>query len=167
MRSLPRFQKRSRAKALAFVLLPALFFGGGGLVYESQRNARSPTIERAAPSAGTTERVDPPPPTTSDPPPPPTHTAEAPPSASAAPKKPATGTSAAGPVAEPSADPSKTGILDTTALPAGRKIIVDGRFVGTSPRRVVVRCGTRRIQIGELPVESLELPCGGEISFTD
>jgi hypothetical protein len=149
---------------LAFVLLPALLVGGG-FAYRAQMNARVSRMEPATPetSAEATGPVEPPVPA-AEPPPPPTHTAEPPPSASA-PKKPAAG--AAGATAALSADPSKTGILDTTPLPAGRKIVVDGRVVGTSPRRVVVRCGVHRIQIGDLPPESLELPCGGEITFSD
>ena len=161
------FPKRSRAKVLAFVLAPVLVLVGGGFFYQAQMNARSPKIERAPQSsADATGRFEPPPTLTAEPLPPPTHTAEAPPSASA-PKKPATETGAAGAAAAVSADPSKTGILDTTSLPAGRKIVVDGRVVGTSPRRVAVRCGVHRIQIGDLPTETLELPCGGEISFSD
>jgi len=155
---------RSRGRVLAFVLVPVVVVLGVGFAYRAQTNARSPTMERAVPSADTAS-VEPPKPT-SEPPPPPTFVVDPPPSASV-PKKPAAtgGAMAAAPVL--SADPAKTGILDTTALPPGRKIIVDGRFVGSSPRRVVVACGLRRIQIGELPVESLQLPCGGEISFTD
>ena len=153
---------------LAFVLLPALVLVGGGFFYQAQTNARSPKIERGAPQSSddATGRVEPPPLLTAEPRPPSTHTAESPPSASA-PKKPAAGAGAAGAAAAVSADPSKTGILDTTALPQGRKIVVDGRVVGSSPRRVVVGCGVHRIQIGDLPPESLALPCGGEISFTE
>ena len=110
------------------------------------------------------ERVEQPPVLTAEPRPPPTHTSEPPASVSAA-KTPAAGAAAA--TATASADPSSTGILDTTAVPAGRRIVVDGRVVGTSPRRVPVHCGVHRIQIGDLPPESLELPCGGEISFTE
>jgi hypothetical protein len=58
-------------------------------------------------------------------------------------------------------------VLDTTPLPPGRKIIVDGRMVGTSPRKVNVRCGVHVIQIGDWPPESIQLPCGGEVTFTD
>jgi hypothetical protein len=58
-------------------------------------------------------------------------------------------------------------VLDTTHLPAGRKIVVNGRVVGASPRKVNVRCGTQRIQIGELPTESIDVPCGGEVTFSD
>ena len=161
-------RKRSRAKVLAFVLVPALALVGGGFFYRAQMKARSQKIERAAPqsSADTTGRVEPPPQLTAEPLPPATFTAESPPSASA-PKKPAAEAGAAGAAAAVSADPSKTGFLDTTSLPAGRKIVVDGRVVGTSPRRVAVRCGTHRIQIGDLPPETLELPCGGEISFSE
>ena len=161
-------RKRSRAKVLAFVLLPALVLVGGGFFYQAQENARSQKLERAAAqsAADATGRVEPPPLLTAEPAPPATYTAEPPPSASA-PKRPAAEAGAAGPAAAVSADPSKTGILDTTALPAGRRIVVDGRVVGTSPRRVVVGCGVHRIQIGDLPPETLQLPCGGEISFTD
>ncbi len=153
---------------LAFVLVPVLILVGGGLAYQAQRNARSSKIEQPAPqsSGDATGRVEPLPALTAEPAPPATYTAESPPSASP-PKKPASGAAAAGAAAAVSADPSKTGILDTTSLPAGRKIVVDGRVVGTSPRRVPVRCGTHRIQIGDLPPESLELPCGGEINFTE
>jgi hypothetical protein len=159
------FQKRSRAKVLAFVLLPVVVLVGGGFLYQAQMNARK--IERAAPqsSSDATGRVEPPPALTAEPLPPATYTAESP--SASAPKKPAAEAGAVGAAAAVSADPSKTGFLDTTSLPAGRKIVVDGRVVGTSPRRVAVRCGMHRIQIGDLPPESLELPCGGEISFTD
>jgi hypothetical protein len=151
---------------LAFVLLPAVVLVGGGFFYQAQTNARS-KMERAAPqsSGDATGRVEPPPALTAEPLPPATYTAESP--SASAPKKPAAEAGAAGPAAAVSADPSKTGFLDTTSLPAGRKIVVDGRVVGTSPRRVAVRCGVHRIQVGDLPPETLELPCGGEISFTD
>jgi hypothetical protein len=163
----PPTPKRSRGKVLAFVLLPVLFLVGGGVAYQAQRNARSAN-EHAAPrtSADETGRVEPPPVLTAEPLPPATFTAESPPSAAPA-KKPAADPAAAGAAAAVSADPSKTGILDTSSLPAGRKIVVDGHVVGTSPRRVPVRCGTHRIQIGDLPPETLALPCGGEIDFTD
>jgi hypothetical protein len=163
------FRKRSRARILAFVLVPALVVLGVGFVYRAQVNARAPKTERVAPQASgdATERVEPPALST-EPPPPPTHTAESPPSASA-PKKTAAGAGPPGAAgaAALSADPSKTGIVDATALPAGRKIVIDGRLVGTAPRRVVVRCGVHRFQMGDLPPETLELPCGGEISFTE
>ena len=164
----PATPRRSRAKVLAFVLVPALVLVGGGFAYQAQVNARSSKMDHAAPqsSGDATGRVEPPPVLTAEPLPPATHTAESPPGASA-PKRPAAEAGAAGAAAAVSADPSKTGILDTTALPAGRKIVVDGRVVGTSPRRVVVGCGGHRIQIGDLPPESLQLPCGGEISFTE
>jgi hypothetical protein len=152
---------------LAFVLVPALVLVGGGFFYQAQRSARSQQLERAAQSsADSTGRAEPPPTLTAEPLPPATYAPESPPSASAA-KKPAAEAGAGGVAAALSADPAKTGILDTTALPAGRKIVVDGRVLGTSPRRVVVRCGVHRIQVGDLPPETLALPCGGEISFTD
>lgn len=161
----PATPKRSRAKVLAFVLLPLMILVGGGFAYQAQMNARS-KIEHAAPpsSADATGRVEPPPVLTAEPLPPATHTAEAP--SASAPKKPVA-SDAAAPAAAASVDPAKAGILDTTSLPPGRRIVVDGRVLGTSPRRVTVRCGTHRIQIGDLPPETLELPCGGEINFTE
>jgi hypothetical protein len=164
----PAPRKRSRAKVLAFVLFAALILVGGGFAYQAQMKARSPEPQHVATQSSddATARVEPPPVLTAQPRPPATHTAESPPSSSA-PKKRAAEGAAAGPAVAVSADPSKTGILDTTALPAGRKIMVDGRVLGTSPRRVPVRCGRHQIQIGDLPPESLELPCGGEITFNE
>ena len=167
----PPEAKRSRVKAIAFVLFAGIALVGGGLAYQRQ-TARSPKVDRASPpsSADTTASAEPPkaiveavPPPTST-----ASTAETPPSASA-PKKPAAGAAGAGagPAPALSADPSKTGIVDSTPLPPGRKIVVDGRLVGTSPGRVVVRCGSHRFQIGDLPPETLDLPCGGEITFSD
>jgi hypothetical protein len=157
---------RSRARVLAFALVAALVLVGGGFVYQSQVTARSSKQERGAPQPSAETIVEPPPPATV-PPPPPTHTVEPPPSASAEKKKPAAGAGGAGAPTNAKADPASQGILDTMQLPPGRKIIVDGRVVGTSPRRVAVRCGTHRIQVGDLPPESIELPCGGEVSFTE
>jgi hypothetical protein len=161
--------KRSRAKGIAFVLLSVIVLVGGGLAYR-RGTARSPQVERAAAPSSAEEPASAEAPTsTAVPVPPPTFTAETPPSASAA-KKPAAGAGAgagSAAAAAPSADPSKTGIIDTTPLPAGRTIVVDGRMLGTSPRRFVVRCGVHRFQIGDLPPETLELPCGGEITFSD
>lgn len=162
----PPVQKRSRAKVAAFVLVPALLLVGGGFVYQSQVAARSSKTERAATQPSAEATVQPTAPA-AEPPPPPTAAAEPPPSASV-PKKPAAGAGPGVAAIDPAkADPSKTGILDTSPLPAGRKIIVDGHVVGTSPRRVAVRCGMHRIQIGDLPPESIQLPCGGEVTFTD
>ncbi len=166
----PPAAKRSRVKSIAFALFAIIAVVGGGLAYQ-RRTARSPKVDLAASrsSADTTASAEPPK-STAEAVPPPTSTAEPPPSASA-PKKPAAGAGAAGAgawvAAALSADPSKTGIVDTTSLPPGRKIVVDGRLVGTSPGRVVVRCGSHRFQIGDLPSETLDLPCGGELSFTD
>jgi hypothetical protein len=71
------------------------------------------------------------------------------------------------PEAAASVPPGEAGILDTTRVPAGRKIVVNGRVIGFSPRRVPVRCGSIRVQIGDLPAETIALPCGGEVSFTE
>ena len=149
---------------LAFVLVPVAVVLGGGFIYQTKLKPRP-----IAPApARTPETIVEPPPSTPAPPPPPTGTADpsASPSASAsasAPKKPV----AAGPIPEPNADPAKTGILDLTALPPGRKVIVDGHYVGSSPRRIVVRCGMHSIKVGDLPPEGIALPGGGEVSFTD
>jgi len=158
--SVPPFKKRSRAKVLTFVFLPVLVLVGGGFAYQAQEAARA-RMQAAAAQTSIQTTVEPTA-LTAEPPPPPTHTADPPPSASAEPKKAATGAAPA-----VSIDPASRGFLDTTQLPPGRKIVVDGRVVGTSPRRVAVRCGTHRIQIGDLPVESIDLPCGGEVTFTD
>ena len=126
------------------------------------------TIPPAPQTSATETASAEPPKATAEAVPPPTSNPETPPSASA-PKKPVAAAGAGGGGVAPalSADPEKTGIVDTTALPAGRKIIVDGRLVGTSPRRVVVRCGSHRFQIGDQPPETIDLPCGGEVNFTE
>jgi hypothetical protein len=167
-KALPSPAKRSRAKALALVFLAMALVAGGGYALRSRGAPRTPTVDRATPRPS----VEPPAAPTAlaaVAAPPPTHTAEPPPSASAAKKKPAGAKAGDGASATPSAsaDPATQGILDATALPPGRRIVVDGRVVGTSPRRVPVRCGTHRVQIGDLPPESIAFPCGGEVSFTD
>jgi hypothetical protein len=157
----PPFKKRSRGKVIAFVLVAVGLLGGGAFAYQSQvaaRSARSAQTEVAPP-----ETAQPPEPVlTASPAPPPTHTTEPPPSASAA-KKPGVG--GAAPAA--SIDPAARAYLDGTQLPPGRKLIVDGRVVGTSPRKVAVRCGRHRIQIGDQAPESIDFPCGGEVEFTE
>lgn len=165
----PPFAKKSRAKSIAFLLLGALVLAGGGLVVQSRIRAASSKVERPQPSASLEAPIEPAAPV-AVPPPPPTHTPDPPPSASAEKKAAAAGANAGAAAGAPtsvSADPAKQGILDTTPLPPGRKIIVDGRLFGTSPRKVAVRCGVHRVQIGDLPPESIEFPCGGEVTFTD
>jgi hypothetical protein len=159
------FRKPSRAKVIAFVVFPMVVLLGGAMAYQATKSTRPVKVERTM-SSDDTARVEPPVPS-AEPAPPPTFTVDPPPSAAKKAAPSASGALHGGAPAALSADPSKTGILDTTPLPAGRKIIVDGRFVGMSPRRIVARCGVHRIQIGDLPPETLELPCGGEISFTD
>ncbi|MBX3219017.1 MAG: hypothetical protein KF795_00780 [Labilithrix sp.] len=158
----PPFKTRSRGKVIAVVLV-AVALGGGGFAYQSQvaaRSARAAKTEVAPP-----ETAQPPEPVlTATPAPPPTHTTEPPPSASAA-KKPGVGAGGAAPAA--SIDPAARAYLDGTQLPPGRKLIVDGRVVGTSPRKVAVRCGRHRIQIGDQAPESIDFPCGGEVEFTE
>jgi len=161
----PELRKKSRAKVVAFVLPLLLVVVGGGFVYQQQMAARASKMERAP---VTTVEPPPPPPTpAAEPPPPPTAAADPPASASASAKKPAASGGAAGAAPVLSADPTKTAVLDATPLPPGRKIVVDGRVVGTSPRRVNVRCGNHTVQIGDLPPENIHFPCGGEVSFTD
>lgn len=160
--SLPPLQKKSRGKTIALVLFAVLLIGGGGFAYQSQMAAKK--AERPPPQVvveTNTVTAAPAP----EPPPPPTAVLEPPASASASAKPKTAGGGGVAPVL--SADPSKTGVLDTTPLPPGRKIIVDGQFVGTSPRRVNVRCGVRRVQVGDLPPEAIQFPCGGEVTFTD
>jgi hypothetical protein len=147
----------------AFVLLAGLVLGGAGFVYQSQVAARSSRTERA-PQTSVEAPVEPPP-LAHEPPPPPTHTAE--PTASAPPAKKKPGAGAGVAAAPVNADPASQAILDTTQLPAGRKIVVDGRVVGTSPRKLAVSCGTHRIVIGDLAPENIQFPCGGEVNFTD
>jgi hypothetical protein len=160
----PPFKKKSRGKGLAFVLLGAMVLGGGAFVVQQQVVARSSRAERSAPQTSVEATAEPPVPD-HEPPPPPTHTAEPTASAPPAKKKAAAGAGvAAAPV---SADPATQAILDTTQLPAGRKIVVDGHVVGTSPRKLAIRCGMHRIQIGDLVPESIQFPCGGEVNFTD
>jgi len=161
----PPLQTRSRAKLLSFVVLAALVVAGGSFAYQARLTARSPSVQRAAPQTSVEATVEPPPLATV-PAPPPTYTAEPPPSASAV-KKPGANAGGASAPASVSADPASQGILDTTQLPPGRKIVVDGRLLGTSPRKVAVRCGVHRIVIGDLPPETIELPCGGEVTFTE
>ncbi len=167
----PPEAKRSRVKVIAFVLFAGIALVGGGLAYQRE-TARSPKVGPTAPqsSANASTASAEPLKSVVEAVPPPTSNPEPPPSASA-PKKPAAvpGAAGAGAGVAPalSGDPSKTGIVDSTPLPPGRKIVVDGRLVGTSPGRVVVRCGSHRFQIGELPPETLDLPCGGELTFSD
>jgi hypothetical protein len=165
---------------LAFLLLPVAVFTGGAFVYHLGVIAGERSAARMAGSTAGAERARPastggtmgpvadsphdsakpepaPPPTSS--PPAPVAKAEA------AGRSP--GAVARAARAQSAARAVWTGILDTTHLPAGRRIVVDGHVVGTSPRRVSVRCGARSIRIGELPKENIEVPCGGEITFDD
>jgi hypothetical protein len=159
---------------LALVLVPVAALVGGALVYHARTSAlaRGSAAEneraRAASSVDTTENVaepsgrswpEPAPPSTSRSPEPDSSVADAG-------KRGAGGPAAAAPASAVTAGPS-TGILDTTHLPAGRRMVVDGRLVGASPRRVAVPCGTHRVTIGELEPESIAVPCGGEVTFDD
>ncbi len=162
--SAPR--KRSRAIAVAFLLVTVVTIGG---VFAYRAKVASDEQARAASelAARPAESATPPLPSNYvEPAPPPTHTSP-PPEKSVAAK--GSAKAPTGHALEPAASipPDQSGILDTTQLPAGRKMVVNGRVVGFSPRRVTVRCGTLRVQIGDLPTESIALPCGGEVSFTD
>jgi hypothetical protein len=152
---------------LALLLVPVVAIGGG-LAYraklakdERTRAASFSEIDRQAESASS-----PPPSNYVEPPPPPTQTAAPPPEASASAKGSAKAPGGHAAEAAASIPAGKSGIIDTTQLPAGRKIVVNGRVIGFSPRRVPVHCGSLRVQIGDLPPESIDLPCGGEVSFT-
>lgn len=160
----PQFKKRSRGKVFAFVLLLLVVLAGGGFAYQSEMNARSARNQAASAPAPTTT---PEPVRTSEPLPPPTFSAEAPPSASVAPPKPA---GAGAGVVAPAApvDPEQRAYLDGTALPPGRKIVLDGRVVGISPRKLTIKCGMHRVQIGDQDPENINFPCGGgEVTFTE
>ena len=163
--SVPR--KRSRAVLLAFLLVPLVTIGGV-LAWRAKsardEQAREATLsERRAREA---ESAPPPLPSNYvEPPPPPTQSTP-PPETSVAAKGSAKAPAGHAPEVAASLPPGKSGILDTSQVPAGRKIVVDGRVIGFSPRRIPVRCGTIRVQIGDLPTESIDMPCGGEVSFT-
>lgn len=158
----PPVQKRSRGKVLAFLMLPVLVLAGGGFAYQKQQEA-----DRLAKLQAVASQSVPPPveePVLSvEPPPPPTHMADPPPpSASATEAKKPSGVA---PAASYALD--QRAYLDATAIPAGQKILVDGRVVGIAPRRVQVHCGTHRVQIGDQDPESIAFPCGGgEVSFS-
>lgn len=162
--SAPR--KRSRAMAIVFLLLAVVAIGGvfayrAKVARDEQARVASEPVRQPEPATPAL------PSNYVEPAPPPTHSSPPPPETSAAAKGSAKIPQGRTPEPAASIPPNESGIVDTTALPAGRKIIVNGRFVGLSPRRVPVRCGTIRVQIGDLPTESIAMPCGGEVSFTD
>lgn len=154
--------------AIAFLLLTVVTIGGvfayrAKVTRDEQTRAASLTEQ----SARQAESVTPPLPCNYvEPAPPPTHSSP-PPEKSVAARGSAKLPAGRAPEAAASVPPGESGILDTTQLPAGRKMVVNGRVVGFSPRRVPVRCGTIRVQIGDLPTESIALPCGGEVTFTE
>jgi hypothetical protein len=182
------FRRRSRATVLAFVLLPVAALVGGAVGYRA-RSAAPATgsaagVEPARPaSSGDTRgpvaessaeraKPEPSPPATNSPPEP-VKKAEAAgrsPGAVAPAARAQSAHNAGAPAAQAQSadnDGTSTGILDTTQLPAGRRIVVDGRVVGASPRRVSVRCGTHSIRIGKLPPENIQVPCDGVVTFDD
>jgi hypothetical protein len=56
------------------------------------------------------------------------------------------------------------GLLKTTDVPAGRRIFVDGRTVGQTPKSFMVKCGSRTVKIGSSGRRQVvDVPCGGEI----
>ena len=154
----PPVEKRSRGKALALGCVILAVLGGAGFAYQSQVAAPSAKTEAAPPETAQTAAE---PVATTEPAPPPTFTAEPPPPSASVAPKPATTAAAV------NIDPASRAFLDATQLPPGRKIVVDGRVVGTSPRKVAIRCGTHRIQIGDQAPESVDFPCGGEVNFTE
>jgi hypothetical protein len=161
--SVPR--KRSRAIVLAFMLVPLVTVGGVFAYWaKSTRDEQRRAASFSEMPGRQAEPATPPLPSNYiEPPPPPTQSSP-PPEKSVA----ARGSAKAGRAPEVAASipPGESGIVDTTHLPAGRKIVVNGRVIGFSPRRVPVRCGTIRVQIGDLPTENVDLPCGGEVTFT-
>jgi hypothetical protein len=160
--------KKSRARVLPFVLVPVLVVGGV-LAYRAKLT-RDEQTRAASLNEMAARQAEPPtsalPSNYVEPPPPPTQSSPTP-EKSAAARGSAKGPAGRAPAVAASVPPGEAGIIDTTHLPAGRKIVVNGRVIGFSPRRVPVRCGTIRVQIGDLPTESIDLPCGGEVTFTD
>ena len=57
-----------------------------------------------------------------------------------------------------------TGVLDTTGAPPNRRIFVDDRTVGQTPRAEVVTCGAHKVQIGSAGhARTIDVPCGAAV----
>ena len=63
------------------------------------------------------------------------------------------------------AQPAPTiGRIKVTVI--GRRIFVDGRFIGEGPVTLPLSCGTHKVKVGSAgAVRSIEVPCGNEIAI--
>jgi serine/threonine-protein kinase len=60
------------------------------------------------------------------------------------------------------------GVIRTAGGTSNRRIFVDERVVGQTPESVTVKCGTRTVKVGSAgKPQTVDVPCGGEISVTD
>jgi serine/threonine-protein kinase len=60
--------------------------------------------------------------------------------------------------------PSGMGLLKTSGAAPGRRVFVNGRVAGQTPRSILVRCGAARVKIGSSGHAHLvDIPCGSEI----
>jgi hypothetical protein len=79
-------------------------------------------------------------------------------------------TSGATPPAAPAAPApaATTGTLSTSGAAPGRRIFVDDRTVGETPKAIVVPCGSHRVRVGSRGATAvIDVPCGGEINLGD
>jgi hypothetical protein len=62
--------------------------------------------------------------------------------------------------------PSTKGRLLTDKSPAGFRVFVDGRVVGSTPETIELPCGVHQVKIGSQGVEqAITVPCGGEFAI--
>jgi serine/threonine-protein kinase len=60
------------------------------------------------------------------------------------------------------------GVIHTTGTAPNRRIFVDEKVAGQTPESVTVKCGSRAVKLGSAgKVQSIDVPCGGEITATD
>jgi len=96
----------------------------------------------------------------------PSASASALPSASASPS--ASALASAHPVTPADDVPATMGRVKTAGAAPGRRIFVDEKTVGQTPEAVLVKCGTRAIKLGSAgSTQSIDVPCGGEITVAD
>ena len=64
--------------------------------------------------------------------------------------------------------PLGAGRVKTTGTAPGRRIFVDDKTVGQTPDAVIVKCGLRSVKLGRAgTAQTVDVPCGGEISVGD
>jgi serine/threonine-protein kinase len=181
--------KPSSVGIIAFMIVITIAAGVAGTVlYIRHQRARAlatqPTVV-ATPAAPATTSVAAPvvPPSASEAPPPAAASAStsvsAAASASAAPSPTASATPTAAasaiPVASATASsapagevPAGMGVIHTTGTAPNRRIFVDEKVAGQTPESVTVKCGSRAVKLGSAgKVQSIDVPCGGEITATD